>query len=402
MIRILTVCCILFAVAAFAVMSVESPVQITSFTPRLVNPGDEFMVRISIDKSSLRKGAVFQQVLPDGMTASPIENESAQFSFENQMVRFVWETLPEKSNLLLAYKIKVSDQIEGVNKISGTFIYSKGNSTAQMYLPEDLIYVSNEIPVSNAEHITGSKGNLSMVRIIDDKKGEESNGHRITIEVTGNNEKGFASWTDQIPYGYTVEVNQASNGLFRMDGTMVKFHWDEMPAENFWSFSYTLLPKQGMNFVDKPEVLGILVYGTKESVKTCIPILQSVSSATASLRRNESKAIAQASNPAPTVTAATPTIQRGLYYRVQIAATKKSPVRDSKFFSSNYKINSPVDMIEHEGWRKYCIGSFARMEPAKSFAIETRSTVPGAFVVAYRDGQRIPVNEAMQSLSISQ
>ena len=64
--RILTITCILLAVATFAVMTAEHSVKIQTSAPQLVNPGDEFMVRISIDKAALQKGAVLQQIIPEG------------------------------------------------------------------------------------------------------------------------------------------------------------------------------------------------------------------------------------------------------------------------------------------------------------------------------------------------
>ncbi len=410
MIRIITICCILLAVTAFAVMTVSPSVKITSSVPQLVNPGDEFMVRVRIDKAALKKGAVLQQVLPEGLSATAIENEGATFYFENQMVRFVWDKLPEKSVLVVAYKVKVNEEMHGLKKIDGTFIFAQANSTAQTDVPENILYISNDFPVSNAEHLTETNGSLSMNRIISDKKGEASNGYRITLEVFNENESGFATWTDQIPSGYTVEVNQANNGEFHMEGSLVKFYWEELPTEKSWSFSYTIYPAVGLAPAKNPETLGIMVYGSAASIKTCDPTERTypvlVTATNVAPKPSEPISTSEAQTESSASTAKNPvmipSIQRGTYYRVQIAATRRSPVRDSQFFTSRFHISSPVDMVEQDGWRKYCIGTFARMEPAKTFALETRSLIPDAFVVAYRDGRRIPVKEAMESLSISQ
>ena len=105
MTRILTISCILLAIATFAAMTINHDVTVQSTAPQLINPGDEFMVRVSIDKGALKKGAVLQQIIPDGLSASEIESEGAQFYFENQMVRFVWDNIPTKSMLVVSYKL---------------------------------------------------------------------------------------------------------------------------------------------------------------------------------------------------------------------------------------------------------------------------------------------------------
>jgi len=466
MTRILTISCILLAIATFAALTINHDVTVKSTAPQLVNPGDEFMVRISIDKGALKKGAVLQQIIPDGFSASEIENEGAQFYFENQMVRFVWDNIPTKSMLVVAYKIKASESLTGMKKIHGTFIYAQSNNTSQVNIPENIIYVSDDYPVSNAGSQHEDDGSLRMKRSIVAGKGELANGYRVTLDVIQQNETGFASWSDQIPSGYTVEVNAANNAAFHMEGNIVKFSWEQIPTEQAWSFSYTVYPPAGVNSKDNPELLGMMVYGTVESIKTCIPSMDKFSTtqerpvAVINTENNsgliaghtgeepteiqENLKEAQATentvtegnilnetetnegnaesttNQLPASTAdisanliqendvpetaapnVMPMVQKGIYYRVQIAATKKSPVRSSEFFQSRYNITRPVDMAEEGGWKKYCIGTFARLEPAKTFALETRANIPDAFVVAYRDGLRIPVDEAMETMTIS-
>ena len=147
MTRVLTILCILVAVVTFAGMTANQNVEIVTSAPQLVNPGDEFMIRVSIEKGSLKNGAVLQQLLPDGFTASAIESEGAKFYFENKMVRLVWDKLPTKSILVVAYLVKADVSIQGFKKLSGTFIYDQNNKTAQKIIPLKNIYVSNDSPI---------------------------------------------------------------------------------------------------------------------------------------------------------------------------------------------------------------------------------------------------------------
>ncbi len=470
MTRILTISCILLAIATFAAMTINHDVTVQSTAPQLINPGDEFMVRVSIDKGALKKGAVLQQIIPDGFSASEIESEGAQFYFENQMVRFVWDNIPTKSMLVVSYKLKASETLNGMKKIQGTFIYAQNNNTAQINLPTNLIYVSDDLSISSTTLLSEDAGSFQMKRTIIPGKGDMANGYRIILDVIQQNETGFASWTDQIPTGYTIEVNAANNAAFHMDDNLVKFSWEEIPTDQAWSFSYTIYPPSGTSATENPDLLGIMVYGSAESIKTCIPSMDKYSakhespvavnndadistgvstlfveesaekldimkepeaSANVIIESDVTEAISGeviesditevkaaaiiesdvtdvsanliTENDIPESKSQTimPMVQRGIYYRVQIAATKRSPTRDSEFFQSRYNITRQVDMAEEDGWKKYCVGTFARMEPANSFVLETRSNIPDAFIVAYRDGVRIPVDEAMETMSIS-
>ena len=81
MTRILTLSCIFLALATFAMMSDKPTVTISTSAPQIVNPGDEFMVSINIEKGTLKKVAVLQQIIPAGFTATARENEGYKFYF---------------------------------------------------------------------------------------------------------------------------------------------------------------------------------------------------------------------------------------------------------------------------------------------------------------------------------
>ena len=59
-------------------------------------------------------------------------------------------------------------------------------------------------------------------------------------------------------------------------------------------------------------------------------------------------------------------------------------------------------MTNHEGWKKYIIGSFTNYEEAKAFGQKTRTLVKDAFIVAYDNGERIPVSQAQSNKKINQ
>ncbi len=70
---------------------------------------------------------------------------------------------------------------------------------------------------------------------------------------------------------------------------------------------------------------------------------------------------------------------------VQIVASR-IPMKDSEI-KKIYSGNELINYIEEEGWHKYSIGNFAKFRDANS--LRKTLEVPGAFVVAYKNGEKI-------------
>lgn len=84
----------------------------------------------------------------------------------------------------------------------------------------------------------------------------------------------------------------------------------------------------------------------------------------------------------------------GVYFRVQVAANQTAFNARSHF--RNEGVDQEVLVEQHEGWYKYTAGSFQSYDQAVAYRnrIERLSSVSGSFVVAYRDGRRVPINSA--------
>jgi cell division protein FtsN len=116
----------------------------------------------------------------------------------------------------------------------------------------------------------------------------------------------------------------------------------------------------------------------------------------------EEKPVVKESSPVtrPTTSSRIPSsqliaVQDGLYFRVQIAATRR--FRDANITYSGFGLSRPVKVEYQEGWYKYTIGSYTTYQQARDYKDSViRQGLDGAFVVAYRNGLRIDIMDALQ------
>ena len=92
---------------------------------------------------------------------------------------------------------------------------------------------------------------------------------------------------------------------------------------------------------------------------------------------------------------AKPEVQR-IEFRVQIMATTK-PLNNVTALQMHYHLPYPVVETHQNGFYRYSVGSFKSFSEALAASKEVRRLgVAGAFVVAYRNGYRIPITAKMK------
>jgi hypothetical protein len=97
----------------------------------------------------------------------------------------------------------------------------------------------------------------------------------------------------------------------------------------------------------------------------------------------------------------TPTAKAGnIYFSVQIAAVPKLLGPDH--FKKRYQITEEVYLEMHNGLNKYSLGRFDEYAVAKKYRekiIRSHNIETNPFVIAYHNGQRIPIQEALRILA---
>jgi hypothetical protein len=382
----------------------EDKVSITQDIPNSANPGAEFIVSFKVQKASISGVARLQQDLPDGFTAEENNSSGADFLFEDNSVKFIWTSLPKENDFIVSYKIKVDKNIIGSQTLNGVFVYLNEGKTIRYPLLPVMINILKENPVS----MTTPSVTRKLLSIAPEK-GE----YRMELNIVTNNLLDQASFTDEIPSGYIAEAIDAHNATFTSENNNIKFSWSQMPAEKEFTISY--LVKSGSPG-PSPVINGYFSYGdlsstqqeTKQIKINEVSPTENASAENASAENNGEK-VSQIITGPPIPYAnlnadhnGMMSAEKGILFKVQIAATQKSSVKNSEWFHSFYNIDSNVEMTYYEGWKKYMTGSFKSYMDASAYRKKTQERIPDAFVVAYENGMRISLQEAIKNKSYNQ
>lgn len=423
----LALICLSFSLHAQEVdISIDHPVS--------VKAGEVFQVTVTIAKGSLTDYSRFSQDLPLGLTASNVESPNADFSFDNQRIRIIWLKLPDVEEIKVSYNIMVDERLKGKFILGGVFAYVVDEE--RKFLNFDK---SNEITI-----IPSTTVDQSLIVDIRDFKGgpagaavasasteepfamairqkpvlQGSGAYLVKMLIKNPTGSKYAKVEEIIPRGYLFESMDPHEGIESFSSSTVKFIWMKLPGESEFEISYKLVPKR-----DEPQgamnIRGQLTYSAgnvnkiveiKEldvdlaslSVADKRELLQtgevSAVVATAAAVKPREEVPVKDPEPQPELTpgqtvANTRVLapQAGVYFRVQIAANKSA--YDARTLFRDAGVDQEIFVEQDEGYYKYTVGSYTSYTQAVAYRdrIESNPEVEGAFVVAYRDGKRIPM-----------
>lgn len=397
------------AVLLMSMFGASDPVvYVTADKPGTVVPGNSFVVKMTIHKGQTLGFARIQQFLPAGFHVEEMESANAQFIEDSSSIKFIWTQMPAAESFEITYKVRTDKNLQGLQVINGVLIYIEDEKTEQYALPPIEVKISDA--VSSADDATIPQIERKLIATV-----PELNEYRVELKIKPNSDIRPARFIDQIPEGYDAFAGTSHGAHFLFAEGVVTFTWANLPNDSAFTISYTVRSAQRRT---PPSINGMLVYGNSamtmeldsldakddlfaQALKTTDESADNITDELIAAESDKQELL-NAGNQTAITPLMIPSAKGGISFQVQIAATKKSPVRDNNWFKKYYKVNEEVSLTYHEGWKKYLIGSFDNFKSANLHKRKTREKVSDAFVVAYQDGQRISLKAALDAKETNQ
>jgi len=307
-------------------------------------PGEE-IITLLIYKGNLTSFGKLEDTIPAGYTAVAVERKDGLFTLRDGMVRFLWMNLPADPWFTISYRLTPkSGAPGGTIQLKGAFSYTSQNRTFSVPVSptgQPLARLDKPALSTLVDAMVSGKGEMPLLASEETKPAGQA-ALPPTTSGAGKEEKKPSVQQPAVP---TV--------------TAVRSEEKKASAEKTPS-SVEKLPSVAAEKKNKPAVTPS-ESGLPETAHELYRLLP----------------------------------EKGVYFRVQIAATRNKISVPQHF--RRLKITDEVRMEEAEGWYKYTVGSFHTYEEAKKYKEElfTKTLLKDAFIIAYNNGKRISVQEAL-------
>lgn len=370
----------------------------------------ECEVAVTFEKGKVIGFAKYIQPIPKGVEVESIETNGGSFTFQQGSIKVIWMALPKEEKFTIKYKLKATDPYLDKIELGGTFTYLDQNKRMTFDAQKKVIAVGGKVPIeeetqeeAQEEQPTASASTGASRDIL----ALGNNKYKMNINVNKASVNGFAKIQDFFPSGAKVSEDNSNGAVFTVVDKKAKFVWMELPSGESFDISY-IIDLANASDKDPSSIFGEFSYlqeGQTQKVKigsgtTSEEMMANNEPAEEEVIEEEpvQKPTPRKKTPRKTFTqnvTSTPAPQNGVNYRVQILAGHKNV--GAAYFNTNHSYSGQFYVENHEGWVKYTTGSFGvyRQARDKRNNITSQYNFPGPFVVAYNDGDRITVQEAL-------
>jgi len=110
--------------------------------------GNEYIVKVLVNKEDKKKFAKVEETVPEGYTAVALETRDAIFTFKNQTAKFLWMNLPVDKYFTVSYRLIPQNQATlEPPRLKGTFSYMVEDKTISIGIAErdmDLLALTSD------------------------------------------------------------------------------------------------------------------------------------------------------------------------------------------------------------------------------------------------------------------
>jgi hypothetical protein len=411
-------------------------IEISHNIPDYLVSGSTYEIDVTINKRNIEGFAKFQMEVPDGINVKSIEVSNSSFTFSEGVIKNIWMSIPTESEIHLSYKFEVGANYQGTGTIIAQFVYIKDNERYSMEMNDHNVTIGSEggveqvITASDATFVPELIKGHRSIRVISPTEFE------VKLRIDKDGLEGFAKVQDILPDGFTAQLLISGGSVFSVVEDKIKFIWFNVPTSDQLEVSYLLKTKKALRpgtvlkgtfnfiykddarFIDLPEEELLLEEGNELLVEEIQPEVEEVVVAPVVVvaaveveTRVDDEVVEEVVEEVAieeevveeTVTASVveetiveiPDPQTGIFYRVQLAASKKNV--KVTYFKNKFKFRGEIYLESHAGWYKYTTGNYDKYVKARNRREEIKSGYQfrGPFVTAYNAGERITVQEAL-------
>ena len=266
-------------------------ITVTQKVPSSGKAGSEFTVEITVNKGTSGGFAKLQEELPAGFTAVEENNNGASFSFNNQVVKFIWMTLPNDKEFKISYKVKVAPTASGDQNIAGKLSYVVDNVKQVAEIAPATISISagdgavateptntqtttteptntttteptNTQTTTAMTTTTAEPGNVNCSRKVPTGVAGE---FTAEITISKGNLTGFAKLMEVLPTGFTASAGESGGASFSFADQKVRFIWVSMPPAPEIKISYKVTVAPGI--IEDQIIDGVFSYIESDETK---------------------------------------------------------------------------------------------------------------------------------------
>lgn len=329
-------------------VSKSQQVSIDATYPDFCKSGDRCTVNITIEKGNIQGFARIQQTLPDGFSATLLEDGGSDFIFDKQKISFIWLSIPATPNVTVSYAITGSKELAGTYTIEeGAFSYLLDNKITRQPIPGAPIDMNKRAPKVSREPVAAAeKPDLEPVKNMEEVK---ENTGSTEKESSLEEKKPKTTEATEAPQPKTVEIIEVEKPIHAQ--------MEEAPQ-----------PKPvELTKAEKPNPVEVIDVPKAKTEPVVTKDTEAATNKTAAVDAQKTA---------------------GITYRIQFAALKT--YQEIPFLKQQYKIS---DHIYHETdgiWHRYTFGSWNNAgEAAAANASFKLSSEIDSFIVKYMDGKRM-------------
>jgi hypothetical protein len=369
------------ALAEAPTVRVEAPVLEMSCERRIERLSDnEYLVRLKVNNNKIVGFGKILEILPDNCNTNRDNDGGAVITQDANSIKFVWFEVPVASTFEVSYRVMcISDGTVPV--IRGQVSYTENGNpftvdVVQMEAPADLSPVA-----ANQNTATAADSSTAV------------------INAAGDTQTTAAADSSNQASANTAGDNQATTSG---DGNTTQQSGDTKVAANTQSGQQT--GNNTADAVNNQQANSATTVTTDTAQTTQVAgstqqnnvVNSGVKEQKSDVKNTKSDNVSATADNSKVSVKSMPSAEKGITYKVQILAAHR--VVDKTYLKKKFSFDQDYNIEHHNGWIKYTAGSYAQYKDARDARVKITSessSLPGPFVTAYNDGERITVQEAL-------